>query len=89
MPCFFSPPQLAKQAGIEPQKICNWISSGELEAVNMAEKLDGRPRWKISEEAWATFLASRSTKKPAGQAAPAAKPRKRAAYKPQFYAGDE
>jgi len=63
----FSPPQLAKRYGCKVNKIHHWIRAGELQAVNVASRPDGQPRWRISEESLAAFelrRASQPTPKP-------------------------
>lgn len=57
-----TPPQLAKRFGVSVHKVLGWIASGEIVAVNMAEKLGGRPRWRIFPEAIEAFLLRRSSK---------------------------
>jgi hypothetical protein len=38
-----TPPQLAKQLGVHPDKIHAWIRSGELHATNIAATLSDQP----------------------------------------------
>jgi hypothetical protein len=45
-----TPPELAKRYGIESVKVLAWIRSGELRAINIATRPDGRPRFLIDEE---------------------------------------
>lgn len=40
-------PQLARQFGVAEKKILDWIRAGELRAVNLARKPNGRPRYAI------------------------------------------
>lgn len=68
-----SVPQVAEELGISPDKVCDWIGRGELAAVNIAHRAGGKPRWRISEDALAAFLASRSSTPPS----PAPKPPRR------------
>jgi len=42
-----TPPQLARLWGISPDKVLNWIRSGELRAINVAATPGGRPRYLI------------------------------------------
>lgn len=66
-----SPPQLAAEWGIDPEKIITWIRNGELRATNVATRIDGkRPRWLIDRDDIAAFEAARSSK-------PTPKPRRR------------
>jgi Helix-turn-helix domain len=58
-----TPPQLAAEWGIEPEKIIGWIRAGELRAVNVASRADGkRARWLIDRDDIAAFEAARSSK---------------------------
>lgn len=57
-----TPPELAKQLGIEPAKVIGWIKSGELRAVNLATKQSRRPRWKISPDSFEEFTRPRESK---------------------------
>jgi excisionase family DNA binding protein len=62
-PRWLTPPQLAEMLGVEPAKVLAWINRGELRAVNVADKKNGkRPRWRISEEAVDSFLRQRESK---------------------------
>jgi excisionase family DNA binding protein len=57
---YLTPPQLAKRLGVSPDKVCVWIRRGELRAVNVADRPNGRPRWRIAPLDIATFEARRS-----------------------------
>lgn len=57
-----TPPELAKQLGVEPAKVIGWITRGELRAVDFAKNKNGkRPRWRIAPEAFETFCAVRES----------------------------
>jgi len=43
----FSVPYLAKMWGVSSSKICGFIQSGELRAINLASTRDKRPRYAI------------------------------------------
>jgi hypothetical protein len=64
---YLSPPQIARQLGVKPAKILGFIARGELRAIDVSEHRGKRPRWKVSHEALAAFLAVRESR----QAAPA------------------
>jgi len=55
-----TPPQLGRRWGVKPEKVIGWIKRRELEACNLADRRDGRPRYRISPEAIDRFLQSRS-----------------------------
>jgi excisionase family DNA binding protein len=76
-----SPPALAKKLRVHPDKIAQWIRTGELVAVNIATTPNGRPRYKIREEEVERFLESRSTKPPA----PKPKRRRRATTQKKYF----
>ena len=60
-----TPPELAKQWGIDVQKVLHWVKSGELRAVNLATRRDGRPRFAIDVSDVALFEAGRAVQPPA------------------------
>ncbi len=58
-PDWVSPPELAKEWRVGPDKIAELIKSGELQAHNLATTRTGRPRYRISRLAVERFLRSR------------------------------
>lgn len=60
MPQFYSVSDLASLLSIKSDKILIWIATGELKAFNVATSRNGRPRWRISAEAFEAFQAARS-----------------------------
>lgn len=71
MSAYLTPPQYAERLGVDVAKVHIWIRRGELRAINVAETLNGRPRWRIPPDAVVEF-EERRTARP-----PAAKPRRR------------
>ena len=61
---WLTPPQIAERLAIGSDKVLTWIRNGELRAVNVAERISGRPRWRISESAFEEFLKSRESSPP-------------------------
>ena len=61
---YFTPPELAKCLRVRLDKVHAWIRSGELRAINVAENVNGRPRWRISEEALVEFERRRAAQPP-------------------------
>ena len=60
-----SPHALSKQLGVKPTKVLNWIRTGELRAINLAETAGKRPRWKILPHDLEEFFDSRRVTPPA------------------------
>jgi excisionase family DNA binding protein len=60
-----TPPAIAKELGVKPHKVLSWIAAGKLRASNVGDGTQ-RPRWRISADDLAAFLAARSSRpKPA------------------------
>ena len=59
---WLSPPQVAERLGVKADKVRNWIRTGELRASDFAEKLGGRPRYKVHETALIAFEQRREVK---------------------------
>jgi len=59
---WFTPPEVARERGIRLSKVLHWIHSGELEAVNHATGVLGRPRWRVSSDALEQFDLARSNR---------------------------
>lgn len=62
MGSWYTPADIARERKLRVSKVLTWIRTGELEAINLAEKRTGRPRWRISDEALAAFDAARSNR---------------------------
>lgn len=77
-----TPPQLAAQWGITPEKVLKWIVSGELRAINAATRTGMRPRWLIDMDDIADFERRRAAVPP-----PKPSPRRRtsSAFVRKFY----
>jgi excisionase family DNA binding protein len=61
MAVMYTPPQVAKQMGVNADKVLNWIRSGELEAFNAAARPDSqRPRYRVTDEALQAFIKRRT-----------------------------
>ncbi len=69
-----SPPVIARELGINAGKVIEWITSGELKAVNLSNRT--RPRWRISREDFDDFLRRRSNADHRKEPSPRAKRRK-------------
>jgi transposase len=71
---------VARRYRVGEDKVRNWITRGELRAVNTATTLCGRPRWVIPPEALAEFEARRS-----GAQVSEPRPRRRRVQAIDFY----
>jgi excisionase family DNA binding protein len=58
--CYLRPVDVAQTLGVNESKILGWIRNGELRGVNVAQNRNGRPRWRVSQEALDAFLLARS-----------------------------
>jgi excisionase family DNA binding protein len=56
--------QVADQLSVDTAKVLTWIHQGELRAVNVAERVSSKPRWRISPEALEEFLLRRQSSTP-------------------------
>jgi hypothetical protein len=54
-----TPPELARQWGIDPHKVIAWVRSGELRAIDVATHRGGRPRYLIDLADVAAFEEAR------------------------------
>lgn len=63
MTAALTPPEIAERLRVSPDKVRAWIDRGELLAVNVAERLGGRPRWRIDPEALADFERRRGAQR--------------------------
>ena len=81
MSTYLTPPQYAERLRINSEKVLGWICSGELSATNVAARLSGRPRWRISEADIAVFEQRRSSAPPL----PKSRPRRKTENVIQFF----
>ncbi len=63
-----TPPQYAKQLGIDQKKVIKWIRSGELKAIDACTRRGSKPRYLIDLDAIAAFEAARAVQPPAPRA---------------------
>ena len=62
-----TPPAVAQQFGVKPDKVIGWIRSGELKAVDLSTRRGGRPRYRIPPAELERFLAARAVTPPPKQ----------------------
>lgn len=60
-----TPPQYARQLGIDTAKVLKWIRSGELRAIDASTHRGNKPRYLIDLADVAIFEASRAVQPPA------------------------
>jgi hypothetical protein len=61
---YLTPAEYAKQRGVAVDKVLYWIHTNQLGAINLAQRPDGRPRFRIPLAEIRRFEESRSTKPP-------------------------
>jgi len=59
-----TPAEVAGDLGVDLRKVLAWIRTGELRACNLATRVHGRPRWRVSAVDLECFLASRAVQPP-------------------------
>lgn len=59
---YLTPPEIAKRLRVSNGKVLGWIRRAELKAVNVGNGF--RPRYRISPDGLASFLASREVQPP-------------------------
>src|SRR5437660_1713006 len=57
---YLTPPEAAALLRVKPDRLINFIRSGELRASNIATKLSGRPRFRIAKADLQLFLDRRA-----------------------------
>jgi hypothetical protein len=56
---------LCERFAVGEHTVLGWIRTGELRAVNVARKPGGKPKWRVTAEALATFEQLRTPTPPA------------------------
>lgn len=75
----YSTTQISKELGVKVHTVLAWIHAGELAAINVAKTLSTRPRYRVSEESYQSFLQRRAA---ASSPRPKAPPAKCPGYAP-------
>ncbi|MFN0199332.1 MAG: helix-turn-helix domain-containing protein, partial [Planctomycetaceae bacterium] len=57
---YLTPPAIAQRLGVSPETVIGWIRSGELEAINVAQRGKSRPRYRVSPQSLADWELRRS-----------------------------
>lgn len=63
-PPMLTPPRVAQHFGVSADKVRAWITSGQLDAIDVSTRPGGRPRWRISEANLLEFEARRAATPP-------------------------
>jgi excisionase family DNA binding protein len=63
-------PEVAKFLRVRPDKVLSWVRSGRLRGYNVAEKENGRPKYRINPEDLAAFAQQRTITQPAPKGRP-------------------
>lgn len=58
---YLTPPEVARRLRVNPNKVLRWLRSGALAGFDVSEGAQ-RPRFRITPEALADFIASRAIK---------------------------
>lgn len=56
--------EVAERYSVDPHTVLLWIKRGELRAIDVSRNRGGKPRWRISAEALATFELCRTANPP-------------------------
>ena len=61
----FTPEEIARMLGVDPEKVRRWLRSGELVGYDLANNPRGqRPRYRVTKQALEEFLARRAVVPP-------------------------
>ena len=68
-------PEVAKLLRVRPDKVLSWIRSGRLRGYNVAEKENGRPKYRVNPDDLEAFMQQRAVTQPAPKGRPAGRRR--------------
>ncbi len=63
-------PEVAKFLRVRPDKILSWIRSGRLRGYNVAERENGRPKYRVNPDDLQSFMQQRAVTQPAPKGRP-------------------
>ncbi|MGO9111868.1 MAG: helix-turn-helix domain-containing protein [Thermoguttaceae bacterium] len=75
-------PEVAGHLRVRPDKVLAWIRSGRLRGYNVAEKENGRPKYRINQADLEAFTQQRSVTQPAPKGRPAGRRLPQPKWKP-------
>lgn len=61
---YLTPPEIAKLLRVRGDKVLAWIRSGQLVAFNVAEKVNGRPKYRVARGELEAFIQRRAVVPP-------------------------
>ena len=63
-------PEVAKFLRVRPNKVLSWIRSGRLRGYNIAERENGRPKYRVNPDNLEAFMQQRAITQPAPKGRP-------------------
>ena len=63
-------PEVAKFLRVSPDKVLSWIRSGRLRGYNIAERENGRPKYRVNPDDLDAFTQNRAVTQPAPKGRP-------------------
>ncbi|MGA2031216.1 MAG: helix-turn-helix domain-containing protein [Thermoguttaceae bacterium] len=63
-------PEVAKLLRVSPDKVLSWIRSGRLRGYNIAERENGRPKYRVNPDDLQAFTQQRAVTQPAPKGRP-------------------
>lgn len=63
-------PEVAKFLRVSPDKVLSWIRSGRLRGYNVAERENGRPKYRVNPDDLQSFMQQRAITQPAPKGRP-------------------
>jgi hypothetical protein len=55
-----TPPEIGRRLRVSADKVRGWIMRGELRAIDVADRVGSRPRWRVAPNDLADFEARRT-----------------------------
>ncbi|MEX0700725.1 MAG: helix-turn-helix domain-containing protein [Planctomycetales bacterium] len=60
---YLTPADVADILGVAPESVVAWLRSGELVGIDVSRPGSSRPRYRISPDALAAFVAARASRR--------------------------
>jgi excisionase family DNA binding protein len=68
--CPLTVPEVAKFLRVRPDKVLSWVRSGRLRGYNVAERENGRPKYRVNPDDLQSFMQQRAVTQPAPKGRP-------------------